>query len=200
MLRAAAILCGLWCMQAASLHASTTIDPAHPYAYGANVGWVNARGDGAAGAVIGTAYCTGTVWSANCGWISLSNVQAHVRTATLASGPDSDADGLPDADEYRRAGNLTTLAGGAADWDEDGATDTEELAADTDPLDDGDFFAITAGSAWADSGNWSGGTYPTRRRRMRSSPPGRTPASSTRATLRSAPCPAAARSRLRAAP
>jgi hypothetical protein len=51
----------------------TTIDAAHLYAYGANVGWINARGDVTHGAVIGQAYCTGYVWSANCGWIGLGN-------------------------------------------------------------------------------------------------------------------------------
>ena len=53
--------------------AGSTIDSAHPYAYGANVGWLNGRGDVTNGAVIGQAYCTGYVWSANCGWIGLGN-------------------------------------------------------------------------------------------------------------------------------
>lgn len=51
--------------------AGSTIDAAHAYAYGADVGWLNARLDGTNGAVIGQTYCTGYVWSANCGWISL---------------------------------------------------------------------------------------------------------------------------------
>lgn len=55
-----------------SLSAST-IDPAYPYAYGANVGWINARGDGGQGAAIGRSFCTGFLWSANCGWIGLGN-------------------------------------------------------------------------------------------------------------------------------
>lgn len=53
--------------------AGTTIDAAHPYAYGANLGWIKATGDGTNGAVIGQFYCTGLLWSANCGWISLGN-------------------------------------------------------------------------------------------------------------------------------
>ncbi|MBU1693569.1 MAG: hypothetical protein KKC51_06360 [Verrucomicrobia bacterium] len=53
--------------------ADSTIDPAHPYAYGANIGWLNARGDIANGAGLGQSYCTGYVWSANCGWIVLGN-------------------------------------------------------------------------------------------------------------------------------
>jgi len=53
--------------------ADTTIDPSHPYAYGANIGWLTARADGTNGAAIGQAYCTGYVWSADCGWICLGN-------------------------------------------------------------------------------------------------------------------------------
>ena len=50
---------------------NTTIDSAHPYAYGANVGWINARGDVTNGAVIGQYYCSGWMYGANVGWISL---------------------------------------------------------------------------------------------------------------------------------
>jgi len=53
--------------------ADTTIDPSHQYAYGANVGWINMRGDVTEGAMIGQYYCTGYVWSANCGWICMGN-------------------------------------------------------------------------------------------------------------------------------
>ena len=51
----------------------TTVDANHPYAYGANIGWLDARGDVTHGASVGYAYCTGYVWSANCGWIGLGN-------------------------------------------------------------------------------------------------------------------------------
>ncbi len=51
--------------------ASSSINDAHKAAYGANTGWINARGDGANGGVIGQAYCSGYMWSANCGWIKL---------------------------------------------------------------------------------------------------------------------------------
>lgn len=53
--------------------ADTTIDPAHPNAYGANIGWINAQGDITNGAVLGQSYCTGYLYSANCGWIGLGN-------------------------------------------------------------------------------------------------------------------------------
>ena len=55
------------------LLASTTIDPANRYAYGANIGWMDGRGDTNNGAVIGSYYCTGNIYSANCGWISLGS-------------------------------------------------------------------------------------------------------------------------------
>lgn len=50
---------------------ATTINPTHRYAYGANVGWIDARGDVSSGAVIGHDYCSGALWAANLGWISL---------------------------------------------------------------------------------------------------------------------------------
>ncbi len=71
--RRGAFLAALAACWAGACHAETTIDPAQPYAYGANVGWVNAYGDGGNGAVIGPAFCTGYFWSANCGWIGLGN-------------------------------------------------------------------------------------------------------------------------------
>lgn len=203
------------CMFVLSAQADTTIDSAHPYAYGANIGWLNTRGDIVNGASIGESYCTGYVWSANCGWIglgngptngwrygnttvddwgvnhngegllsgyayganigwihfeqtygqpridlatgnlsgyawganvgwiSLSNAQAFVRTESLDAGPDSDADGLADAWEYAKAGDLTTLSGGSHDADSDGAADVAEYLADTDPLDDTKSLHIT---------------------------------------------------------
>jgi hypothetical protein len=215
--------------------ADTTIDPAHPYAWSANTGWLNARPSEADGAVIGQAYCSGYFWSANCGWISLgagspangwhyandsvsdwgvnhdgegrltgyayganigwltfeqthgqprvdlrtgelsgciwganigwlslANAQAFVRTERLDAGPDTDADGIPDAYEYARAGNLTTLHGGGHDADLDGSPDTAEALADTDPLDDGDCFAITAFSSDAAGDRLEWRSRPTR--------------------------------------
>jgi hypothetical protein len=60
-----------------SAFANSTVDPAHPYAYGANIGWINAQGDITNGAVIGQSFCTGYLWSANCGWISLGNAPTN---------------------------------------------------------------------------------------------------------------------------
>jgi Bacterial TSP3 repeat len=51
---------------------ASTIDTNNPYAYGANIGWINARADsGTNGAVVGEFYCSGYIYSANVGWISL---------------------------------------------------------------------------------------------------------------------------------
>lgn len=54
-------------------HAATTISPEHAHAWGANIGWVNWRADGANGAVIGEYFCSGHIYGANVGWISLGS-------------------------------------------------------------------------------------------------------------------------------
>jgi len=62
-------------------------------------------------------------------------------TLTLASGPDTDSDGIPDAWEYGYTNVLTALNGGDADGD--GVSDLDEYLADTNPTDAGDYLAIT---------------------------------------------------------
>ena len=57
----------------AGLHAATTINATNSFAYGANIGWVNWRGDVTNGAVVGEYVCSGSIWSANVGWISLGS-------------------------------------------------------------------------------------------------------------------------------
>ena len=78
--------------------AESTIDPAHPLAYGANVGWVSARGDATNGAVIGQSYCSGWMYGANIGWISLgagapTNGYAYGNAATNDYGVNHDGAG-----------------------------------------------------------------------------------------------------------
>jgi hypothetical protein len=51
--------------------AATSVDLVNRYAYGANIGWLNAVADTNNGAVIGQYYCWGSMYSANVGWISL---------------------------------------------------------------------------------------------------------------------------------
>jgi hypothetical protein len=55
----------------AFVQAAATIDPANRYAYAANFGWVDWRGDPANGAVIGEYICSGYLHAANVGWIRL---------------------------------------------------------------------------------------------------------------------------------
>jgi hypothetical protein len=60
-------------MQLSTARAATTIDAASRYAYGANVGWMDGRGDTNNGAVIGDYICMGYVYAANVGWINLGS-------------------------------------------------------------------------------------------------------------------------------
>jgi hypothetical protein len=55
----------------ASGWAATTINAASKYAYGANFGWMDWRGDTTNGGVIGEYVCSGYIYSANAGWINL---------------------------------------------------------------------------------------------------------------------------------
>jgi len=58
--------------------ASTSINAVHKFAYGANVGWIDARGDTNRGAIIGEFVCSGYLYAANVGWIHLgSNAPAN---------------------------------------------------------------------------------------------------------------------------
>lgn len=51
--------------------AATTINSVNKYAYGANIGWLDWRGDTTSGAVIGQYVCSGYIYAANVGWINL---------------------------------------------------------------------------------------------------------------------------------
>jgi len=53
--------------------AATTVDPINRYAWGANLGWMDCRGDTNNGAVIGEYVCSGYIYSANTGWINLGS-------------------------------------------------------------------------------------------------------------------------------
>ena len=55
------------------LPAATTINAVNHFAYGANLGWINWRGDVTDGAVIGAFVCSGFIYSANTGWIHLGD-------------------------------------------------------------------------------------------------------------------------------
>jgi hypothetical protein len=61
------------CLATCGSHAATTINAVNKFAYGANIGWVNWRGDVANGAVIGEYVCSGYIYSVNVGWIKLGD-------------------------------------------------------------------------------------------------------------------------------
>lgn len=109
-------------------------------AWSANAGWIAFEDTGDPRADLLTGELSGYAWAANLGWILLEGV----RTTVLSAGPDRDGDGIPDAWEYRKTGGLAALAGGAHDADGDGVADADEYRADTAPLDDQSFLAITA--------------------------------------------------------
>lgn len=224
-MKASLFTCLLAFCSAGAAFAATTVNPSNKFSYGANIGWIDWRGDVANGAVIGEFICTGNlysanagwirlgsgtpangiryqnnsasdygvnhdglgnlrgyawganfgwltftnrdatgaffdgpkvdlltgrmsgfVWSANCGWISLSNQFAFVQTDRILMGGDSDGDGIPDAWELLKLGNLST-GNGTSDRDGDGVSDAGEYLADTDPTDPNSALRITAYSA-----------------------------------------------------
>lgn len=53
--------------------ATSTINSADRHAYAANLGWIDWRGDGNNGGVIGEFTCLGFIYSANAGWINLGS-------------------------------------------------------------------------------------------------------------------------------
>ena len=87
--------------------ASTTINSDNQYAYGANIGWLNVRGNVDDGASIGRFYSTGYIWSPNVGWISLGS-------GTPANGWSYANDSATDwGVNHDEAGNLSGYAYGA---------------------------------------------------------------------------------------
>jgi hypothetical protein len=92
---------------AAASHAATTINAVNRFAYGANIGWMDWRGDVASGAVIGAFVCSGSIYAANVGWISLGDgTPANGVRYANNSGADSGVN-------HDGAGNLTGYAYGA---------------------------------------------------------------------------------------
>ena len=65
-------LAALSCAQAVS-RADSTIHPTNSYAWAGNAGWVNLRGNGTNGVVIGEYVCSGYAYAANFGWIHLGD-------------------------------------------------------------------------------------------------------------------------------
>jgi hypothetical protein len=106
------------------------------------VGWINFESNGAPRVILQTGKLHGSVYSANCGLISLSNSFAVVQTDTIPGGTDSNADGLPDAWERTYFGTLSVDPN--ADADADGMSNRQEYLAGTNPTNALDRFEITA--------------------------------------------------------
>jgi hypothetical protein len=56
-----------------SASAASSINATNKFAYGANIGWLDWRGDTNNGAVIGEYVCSGYIYAANVGWINLGS-------------------------------------------------------------------------------------------------------------------------------
>lgn len=68
------LLTSLWLVGSLlSARAATTINGVNKFAYGANPGWMDWRGDTNNGAVLGEFVCSGFIYSANVGWINLGS-------------------------------------------------------------------------------------------------------------------------------
>jgi len=64
----------LWLMAAGTaLGAGSTINPGNRFAYGENIGWIDARPSSTSGATMGEYVCSGFLYAANAGWINLGN-------------------------------------------------------------------------------------------------------------------------------
>jgi hypothetical protein len=91
------------------LHAATSITPANHFAYGANLGWMDWRGDVANGAVIGEFVCSGYIYAANVGWIHLGDgTPANLIQYQNNSGTDYgvNRDGLGNLRGYAYGANI----------------------------------------------------------------------------------------------
>lgn len=139
-------------------------------AYGANIGWISFEATGNPRFDPATGNFSGYAWSANCGWINLGDGSFFVKTNTVTPGEDTDTDGIPDAWERQKVGNLVDLTA-IGNRDGDGASDVAEYAADSHPDDPLDWLRITmftrAGDASQVTATWT--SKPTRRYRLEES-------------------------------
>jgi hypothetical protein len=124
------------------IHTGRTVEALlRGYAWGANIGWIKFENTGNPRVDLSDGRLLGSIWSANTGWISLDGAAITVLTATLDAGPDTDADNIPDAWEFARQGDLTSLTT-TGDLDADGYSDFAEYLADTHPRDPAENLAL----------------------------------------------------------
>lgn len=64
------LVCACWITAAA---ADTTVDASQAFAHSANTGWMSLKADTTHGVQLGLSFCSGYLWSANCGWIGFGN-------------------------------------------------------------------------------------------------------------------------------
>jgi hypothetical protein len=85
---------------------------------------------------------SGYAWSANVGWISLSNTIAYVQTDSIQPGVDANGDGIPDAWEllYFATINIDTNA----DANGNGVSNLREYLNGANPLQPGDYLQAVA--------------------------------------------------------
>jgi uncharacterized membrane protein len=113
------------------------------FAYGANIGWVNFENGGDPRINLTTGRLQGFAWGANVGWIALNGTGVNLFTDSIAPGPDTDGDTIPDAWEFFRASSLGPM-NVSTDSDGDGILDKDEYAADTNPFSVNERLQITA--------------------------------------------------------
>lgn len=101
------------------------VDPSQPgvailrgYAYGANIGWINFEATGNPRLSLINGALSGYAYSANCGWINLNDALGKVQTDHIATGVDTNGNGIADAWEYLYFGGL--LAPGQENSDPNG--------------------------------------------------------------------------------
>jgi len=93
--------------------ADSTIDAANRYAYAANSGWLDWRGDTNNGAIVGDYVCSGYIYSANVGWINLGSGSPTngIRYQNLSSNDFGvNQDGLGNLRGYAYGANIGWIA------------------------------------------------------------------------------------------
>lgn len=98
---------GLACAQ------TSTINPAAPYAYAANAGWLTFRPSAANGVVVTETYLAGYAYGANIGWVNLGQVRpANFHTYSQAGASDFGVNVSPSGDltGYAYSANVGWIA------------------------------------------------------------------------------------------